>query len=837
MRRIFALLVAGQLAVACGGGGDGGEPPPPAVGSVSVSPSSASLTPGQTVTLAADVRDAAGATLTGRAVQWASSNASVATVSTTGVVTAVAVGQATISATVDSKTGSADIVVAPLLSRVVITAPNLNVEAGQTVQLSASPVDAQGTAVPGVTLAWASSNEAVATVSSTGLVTTKAPGTVTIQAASSGVVGAITLIVRPVGGAALTVSTISPATLTPGATATITGTNFSTVVAENTVTVGGVLVTVTTASPTQLTVLLNALPCQALGNAEVTVSSPFGSGSRAHPVQSATLRTLAVGQALLISDEAGLRCNEITGGGRFMVAVVNTADDPSSAVPLEIRGTAPAAAVLAAVGAPLVARTRAAPPRRDELEWRPLHDASHARLRAADRALLQRLGVPPRRSRALSNLTAREVPLTVGARDTLRIRDMENCRRFTNVPARVVHVGPRSVILEADDSPLAGQMDADYQEIGREYDETMYPIITTNFGSPIAYDAQTDNNGRIIMLFTRIVNSRGAGLLGFVSACDFFPPTIDPQVAASNQAEVFYARVPTLSTETWRNTSGDEKVQWKWRIRSTLIHEAKHIASFAEKFQRDAEEFEDSWLEEGSAQVAEELYGRTFWATQWKGNATYRQTMYCDVRPNPASFPECPTPRPPRAIGDHMIFLSEYLEDHEGLTFLSSGSEASHIYGSAWAFLRFLIDNYATSEAAFLRALTEERVVAGVRNVEARTGRPFAELAAHFALAMATDDLAGFTPPAGAKYAFPTWNMTDIWSGANSDFPSVVTSPNPFVVRTAVLGTAFSSSITALRGGSATVADLAGDPSARQVVEVRNAPAGTPLRLAILRVK
>jgi Bacterial Ig-like domain (group 2) len=81
------------------------------VASVTVSPPTATLLPGATQQLAATTLDAGNNTLTGRVVTWATSDQTRATVSPTGLVTAVAVGSATISATSEGKSGSSLITV------------------------------------------------------------------------------------------------------------------------------------------------------------------------------------------------------------------------------------------------------------------------------------------------------------------------------------------------------------------------------------------------------------------------------------------------------------------------------------------------------------------------------------------------------------------------------------------------------------------------------------------------------------------------------------------------------------------------------------------------------
>jgi uncharacterized protein YjdB len=81
------------------------------VASVTVSPATASVAAGTTVQLAATTKDSAGGILTGRTVTWASSNTLVATVSATGLVTGVAPGSATITATSEGKSGTAAVTV------------------------------------------------------------------------------------------------------------------------------------------------------------------------------------------------------------------------------------------------------------------------------------------------------------------------------------------------------------------------------------------------------------------------------------------------------------------------------------------------------------------------------------------------------------------------------------------------------------------------------------------------------------------------------------------------------------------------------------------------------
>ena len=172
------------------------SPPAPApVATVTVAPATATVAIGATTTLTATLRDASGTALTGRTVVWTTSNAAVATVGAgTGVVTAVGAGTATITATSEGKSASATVTVPAPVASVLVTPATASIVAGQTTTLTAQPRDSAGAALSRP-VAWTSSNQAVATVSTSGVVTAVAPGTATITATSEGKSGTATVTV------------------------------------------------------------------------------------------------------------------------------------------------------------------------------------------------------------------------------------------------------------------------------------------------------------------------------------------------------------------------------------------------------------------------------------------------------------------------------------------------------------------------------------------------------------------------------------------------------------------------------------------------------------------
>ena len=170
------------------------------VSAVEVTPSSGALVLGGTAQLSAVPKTASGITIPGRTIVWASSNESAVSVSSTGLITAHALGGPVhITATVDGVTGESLITVQPFPVDRVTVAPNpLNVVVGQFNPLTATAFDANGNPLPGRVISWQSSNSAVAAVTTDGVVLGVAEGgPVTITATSEGKSGTASVNVVP----------------------------------------------------------------------------------------------------------------------------------------------------------------------------------------------------------------------------------------------------------------------------------------------------------------------------------------------------------------------------------------------------------------------------------------------------------------------------------------------------------------------------------------------------------------------------------------------------------------------------------------------------------------
>lgn len=148
--------------------------------------------------LVATLRDDAGHQLTDRAVTWVSDTPGVVDVgSSTGVLTVGAAGVAAVTATSEGVSVTATVTVNPEPVAAVTISPNtVSLEIGDSSQLSAAPKDGAGNLVTGRRISWSTSNEGIAAVSPTGLVSGTSEGTATISATVEGVSATTTVTVN-----------------------------------------------------------------------------------------------------------------------------------------------------------------------------------------------------------------------------------------------------------------------------------------------------------------------------------------------------------------------------------------------------------------------------------------------------------------------------------------------------------------------------------------------------------------------------------------------------------------------------------------------------------------
>ena len=292
---------------------------------ITLSPTSLSFSsPGSTQQLTATVVDQNGTTISNPSVTWSTSNASVATVSSSGAVTSVGDGTATITATSGSVSATASVTVLVLVPTTITLSPtSLSFSSpGSTQQLTATVKDQNGTTISDATVTWTTSNASVATVSASGAVTAVAVGSATITATSGSASATASVTVTVMVPTTVTLSPTSLSFTSIGATSTLT----ATVKDQNGATMSGATVTWTTSNASVATVSSGVVTSVAAGTATITATS--GSASATASV------TVAVTQSFLqfdgVDDYVNIPDSDALNLTTYTVAAWFKADNPTA---------------------------------------------------------------------------------------------------------------------------------------------------------------------------------------------------------------------------------------------------------------------------------------------------------------------------------------------------------------------------------------------------------------------------------------------------------------------------------------------------------------------------
>ena len=158
---------------------------PEQAATVTVTPNTLTLRTGNTRQLSATARNSQNVIITGRTFRWSSSNTSIASVDQTGLVTALTAGNVVVTAESDQTVGQAAIQVTLVpIGSCSLTPTSAKVTTGQNASFTLTLRDTASNVIPsqGRQIVWTSDNEVVATVSTTGLVTTRRAGSAQIKA-------------------------------------------------------------------------------------------------------------------------------------------------------------------------------------------------------------------------------------------------------------------------------------------------------------------------------------------------------------------------------------------------------------------------------------------------------------------------------------------------------------------------------------------------------------------------------------------------------------------------------------------------------------------------------
>ncbi len=326
----------------------------------------------------------------------------------------------------------------------------------------------------------------------------------------------------------------------------------------------------------------------------------------------------------------------------------------------------------------------------------------------------------------------------------------QSCSQFKSITATVQFISTRAIIYTDDASPAGGFTAADFQAIGTEFDNLIYPTGVAYFGTPL----DLDNNGRVIILYTPEVNrltpsGNPAGFVGgFFFAGDLFPATGQNSCAQSNFAELFYLLSPDPDGAINGNKRATSQV--RQGTRGTIAHEFEHMINASERIRTPVvvDDFESVWLDEAMAHLAEEATGRAL-----KGIGEAENADFARLSGNTDDFNAY--------FFQNFARFQRYLQNPGPQAPTSSFADTSlAARGAAWAFLRYTADQFAPG--GDIRAFTKALAVApdtGVSNLLKRIGGgvPFDTLAAGWMVANYTDDFGIANLP--SRYTYKSYNM------------------------------------------------------------------------------
>ena len=285
---------------------------------------------------------------------------------------------------------------------------------------------------------------------------------------------------------------------------------------------------------------------------------------------------------------ASVTLPKLGAGERVAVIPVHASQDLNQAgleYSLSVSGVAGQAAELGAQGAAEL---------QTEGEDEHLHDEHLERL-AEGQALAQRL------------LDAGVQPLSQGdlrtqAYDTCPAPQLgQQCGFWINaggeqmpVTATVQHVSENAYWFVQNED-LADFSQSELQALAQTFEEVVVPTDTRYFGS----FSDVDQNGKIVIVFSHLLAP--AGVYGYVSPVDFFPDAeAFPQLGVhSNEGDIFYAATPG-SLDLPRDA------YMQALMPATMVHELKHLIATGTRLTA-GKALEELWIEEGSAQAAQEL--------------------------------------------------------------------------------------------------------------------------------------------------------------------------------------------------------------------------------------
>lgn len=394
------------------------------------------------------------------------------------------------------------------------------------------------------------------------------------------------------------------------------------------------------------------------------------------------------------------------------------------------------------------------------------------------------------------------------------------CQIADNRTGVVQAISNNAIVVADTGNPAGGYTVTEYQTIGAQFD-TVFAMDTTAFGSA----TDIDNNGKIIMFFTRAVNeltpqNAPNGVVGgFFYGRDLFPRQAAGGLEAcptSNVAEMFYLLVPDPNGVVNMNKFSHSMVQHL--TNSTTAHEFQHLINASRRLYINtaATDFEVTWLNEGLSHVAEELlfYKQSAGplaprmdldSTDFKTNQTNVDSYNFNQASNFGRF---------RAYILKPSASSPYARDDELET-----------RGATWSFLRYAADHHGTSDGTTWKQLVNS-TTNGFANLQNVFGANLPSIFNDWSVTTIADNVSGATNP---EWQEQSWNYRAIF-----DYLTRLNPVPAYPLATVTVGDNSPLAVTLKGGGTAYVRFTIG---ANQTGSVKWTTQATGVTMSIVRLK
>ena len=339
----------------------------------------------------------------------------------------------------------------------------------------------------------------------------------------------------------------------------------------------------------------------------------------ATPCGTVARTTMAVGQVITGIGASGF-CAANTPEAEYTLLAFNSSLAASASAVIEVIGQgldAPPTTSRASLAsrAPFVRSTRLKP-----IDSRRRDVQAEATFRAAERlSLAPRVAAAQEwyRNRSRASLHATTAP-NVGDIVPMNVSMSTAASCPSTIHStRVAAVSQSAIVLNDVNNPsdaLSGAFtDADYASMAATFDTLINPLDVQTFGAP----TDLDNNGRVIILFTREINAlTPAGSATYIGGRtmqrDLFPKTTTGDKTGcpgSNVGEVFYMMVPDSAGTINGNSFSHSFVLSQ--SSATIVHEYQHMINFSRRMYLlglTSDKWADEvWLHEGLSHTAEAL--------------------------------------------------------------------------------------------------------------------------------------------------------------------------------------------------------------------------------------